>query len=235
MGPSPLLSIRAVAKSFGSFEAMRAIDFSVRDGEILGLIGPNGSGKTTLLECLAGLQPTNGGDVFAHGARLSPRNRRTMMFYVPESTLPYPERRLHQVLAFFANVYRRPDTHDIVDALGLAPILEKRVGQLSKGERRRFMLAIGLTTPHPILLMDEPFDGLDFRQTREVMAVLRALAAKGRTLILSIHQLVDAERACDRFVLLSHGCVAGEGTLTELQGRAGQTGGSLEDVFVALS
>lgn len=233
--PSHLLAIRGLAKWFGNLEALRAIEFSVREGEILGLIGPNGSGKTTLLECLAGLQPTNGGDVFSRGTRLSPRKRRTALFYVPENARPSPELPLHQVLAFFAKVYRRPGTREIVDALGLAPVLEKRTGQMSKGERRRSLLAIGLLTPHPILLLDEPFDGLDLRQTREAMAVLRAAAARGRTLILSIHQLVDAERVCDRFVLLSNGRLAGEGTLTGLQSQAGKPGGSLEDVFLALS
>jgi ABC-2 type transport system ATP-binding protein len=234
-GPAPLLTVRGIAKSFGDFEALRAIDFSARQGEILGLIGPNGSGKTTLLECLAGLQATQGGNVLSRGARLPPRKRRTVMFYLPETVLPYPERRLHQVLAFYARVYRRPDADEIVNAFSLSSILEKRVGQLSKGERRRLLLAIGLSTPQPILLMDEPFDGLDFRQTREVMTVLRAVAARGRTLILSIHQLADAARVCDRFVLLSNGRVAGEGTLTELQERAAKPDGSLEDVFLALS
>jgi ABC-2 type transport system ATP-binding protein len=234
-GPSHLLAIRGVAKRFGDFEALRAIDFSVRQGEILGLIGPNGSGKTTLLECLAGLQPTHAGDVYSHGNRLPPRKRRTAMFYVPESILPYPEHTLRQVLEFFANVYLRSDMHEIVEALGLLPILERRIGELSKGERRRLLLAIGLSTPHPVLLLDEPFDGLDFRQTREAMAVLRAVAARGRTLILSIHQLLDAERVCDRFVLLSNGRVAGEGTLTDLRSRAASVGSSLEEVFLALS
>lgn len=233
--PLHLLAIRGIAKRFGDFEALRAIDFSVRQGEILGLIGPNGSGKTTLLECLAGLQPMHGGDVFSQANRLPPRKRRTAMFYVSESILPYPELTPRQVLEFFAKAYRRADTHEIVDALGFFPILDKRIGELSKGERRRFLLAIGLSTPQPVLLLDEPFDGLDFRQTREVMAVLRAVAARGRTLILSIHQLIDADRVCDRFVLLSNGRVAGEGTLTDLRSRAGTAGGSLEDVFLALS
>ncbi|HWB07985.1 MAG TPA: ABC transporter ATP-binding protein [Pirellulales bacterium] len=234
-GPSPLLAIHGVAKSFGSFEVLRAVHFSVRQGEVLGLIGPNGSGKTTLLECLAGLQATNGGEVRSLGTPLAPRKRRAVMFYLPENVVPYPEHHLCEVLAFFARVYRRPGTRDVVDLLGLSQSLARRVCQLSKGERRRLLLAIGLLTPHPILLMDEPFDGLDFRQTREAMAVLRSFAAQGRTLILSIHQLVDAERVCDRFVLLSHGRVAGEGTLAELQERAGQAGGSLEDIFLALS
>lgn len=237
MRQSPLLAIRGIEKRFGSFEALRAVEFSVRDGEILGLIGPNGSGKTTLLECVAGLQPTDGGEIFHCGVLLPPRRRRTVLFYVPENAVPYPQHRLCQVLAFFAGVYGQSDTccREVSDALGLKPLLAKRVSQLSKGGRRRLLLAIGLLTPHPILFMDEPFDGLDLRQTREAMSALRELAARGRTLVLSIHQLTDAQRICDRFVLLSHGRVAGEGTLTELQDRAGMAGATLEDIFLALS
>ena len=96
-------------------------------------------------------------------------------------------------------------------------------------------MALGLLAPHPLLLMDEPFDGLDLRQTREAMTALRQLTSRGRTLVLSIHQLANAQRACDRFVLLSYGRAAGEGTLAELQSRAALSGGSLEDVFLALS
>ena len=81
------------------------------------------------------------------------------------------------------------------------------MGTLSKGQRKRALLAIGMLTPHPLLLVDEPFDGLDLRQTREVGAALRAHAATGRTLFLSIHQIADAARVCDRFVLLSGGRV----------------------------
>ena len=113
--------------------------------------------------------------------------------------------------------------------------METRVGHLSKGYRRRLLIALGLLAPQPLIVMDEPFDGLDLRQTREVIGVLRETAAAGRTLLLSIHQLVDAERACDRFVLLSDGTVRGEGTLEDLRGlaRVGQVG--LEEVFLALT
>jgi ABC-2 type transport system ATP-binding protein len=92
-----------------------------------------------------------------------------------------------------------------------------------------------MLTPHPLLLADEPFDGLDLRQTREVGAALRAHAAGGRTIFLSIHQISDAARVCDRFVLLSAGRVCGEGTLDELAARAGAPSPTLEDVFLALT
>src|SRR5262249_34447357 len=137
----------------------------------------------------------------------------------------------------FASVYGRTDAEvtQTVDAVGLSPVLGKRVAALSKGYGRRLMLALALLTPQPLLLMDEPFDGFDLRQTREVMALLRRVAGNGRTLLLAIHQLADAERVCDRFVLLAGGTVRGVGTLDELRAKAGLTGGGLEDVFLALT
>src|SRR5262249_27675344 len=100
---------------------------------------------------------------------------------------------------------------------------------------RRLMLALALLTPHPVLLMDEPFDGFDIRQTREIMALMRRVAAHGRTFTLAIHQLADAERVCDRFILLTDGRVCGIGSLDDLRTRTGQTTASLEDVFLALT
>jgi ABC-2 type transport system ATP-binding protein len=233
----PLLALRGITKRFGRLEALRSVEFSVQEGEVLGLIGPNGSGKTTLLECLAGLHSVRGGEVLYRGVQLAPRQRRSVMFYVPENVVPYAEHTVRQALAFFFDVFALSENgrREVIDAMRVAPVLEKKVGQLSKGERRRLLLAIGLSSPHRILLMDEPFEGLDLRQTRDAMSALRELTARSRTLVLSIHQLADAQRVCDRFVLLSHGCVTGEGTLVELQAKAGAGGGSLEDVFLALS
>jgi ABC-type multidrug transport system ATPase subunit len=86
-----------------------------------------------------------------------------------------------------------------------------------------------------VLLMDEPFDGFDIRQTREIMDLMRRVAADGRTLALAIHQLADAERVCDRFVLLANGCVCGVGSLDDLRTRIEQATARLEDVFLALT
>jgi ABC-type multidrug transport system ATPase subunit len=97
------------------------------------------------------------------------------------------------------------------------------------------MLALALITPQPLLLMDEPFDGFDLRQTREIMAVVRNVASNGRTLVLAIHQLIDAERVCDRFVLLADGRVRGIGTLADLRAQTGMPAAGLEDVFLALT
>ena len=97
------------------------------------------------------------------------------------------------------------------------------------------MLALALLTPQPLLLMDEPFDGFDLRQTREIMGLIRQIATNGRTLVLAIHQLADAERVADRVVLLTDGKLRGTGTLIDLRARTSLPAGSLEDIFLALT
>jgi ABC-2 type transport system ATP-binding protein len=233
-----LVTVYRIGKVFGDQQVLADVSFEIVSGEILGLIGPNGAGKTTLLECIAGLLPSDAGEVRWRGSPLPPARRKEQLFYVPEAILPYPDQRTAEVLTFFRRAYRQPPSRleHLVGALGLEPVLAKPVGALSKGYRRRFLLALGLLAPRPVLLMDEPFDGFDLRQTREVMSLLRNEAVDGRTLVLSIHQLGDAQRICDRLVLLSSGLMRGVGTLAELTIAARlPTGSDLEEVFLALA
>jgi ABC-2 type transport system ATP-binding protein len=159
------------------------------------------------------------------------------MFYLPEAVEPYPDRRAIDVLVLFGQLFQQPDGRlsGVIEELALSPVLQTRVAALSKGYRRRLLLALGLLAPQPLIMIDEPFDGLDLKQTREVMGVLRRLCNANRTLLLSIHQLSDAERLCDRFVLLSGGSVRGEGNLEDLRARAGEGQVGLEEVFLALT
>ena len=233
-----LMAVCGIHKAFGDQRALADVSFEVFTGEILGVIGPNGAGKTTLLECIAGLLPIDAGEVRWRGAPLTPAERKQRLFYVPESISPYPDQRSAEVLRFFSEANRQPPRRldELVGALSLEPALAKPVGALSKGYRRRLLLALGLLAPRSMLLMDEPFDGFDLRQTREVMGLLRDEALHGRTLVLSIHQLGDARRICDRLVLLSAGRVVGTGTEAELVAFARLPMGSdLEEVFLALA
>jgi ABC-type multidrug transport system ATPase subunit len=159
------------------------------------------------------------------------------MFYLPDGLRPWEDQYVARVIEFFAAVYGRTEIFvaETIRALGLSPALHKRVVALSKGYGRRLMLALALLTPHPLLLMDEPFDGFDLRQTREIMTVLREVASNGRTLVLAIHQLSDAARVCDRFVLLAEGRVRGVGTLAQLRAQSGKPAQGLEEVFLALT
>jgi ABC-type multidrug transport system ATPase subunit len=236
-GPSSAILVDNLSKRFGSFWALRGAGFSIRPGEVLGLIGPNGSGKTTLFECLAGVAPATLGTVSSGGAAIEPGARKDLLHFVPEGIRPWPDQTVGWVLRFIGGMHGAAphQSDDVLRALTLEPLRGARLHELSKGEHRRVLLAIGLLTPQPLLMLDEPFDGLDLRQTRDVMPVLRAAAARGRTLFLSIHQLGDAARVCDRFVLLSGGKTVGEGTLDELRTKARLPEGGLDEVFLALT
>jgi ABC-2 type transport system ATP-binding protein len=233
------LHVRHLSKRFGRIAALQDVSFSVHAGEVLGIIGPNGAGKTTLLECLAGTLASDAGSVDGgDGSALNSAGRLAKLFYLPDAITPWPSQTVRWALQFAAGFLRgrADEMDDIIRDLDLSAILDQRIGTLSKGQRKRSVLAIGLLAPQPILVSDEPFDGLDLRQTRDVGAALRRRAAAGRTLVLSIHQIEDASRVCDRFVLLSGGRVCGEGTVDELAARAGDARGrDLAEVFLALT
>jgi ABC-2 type transport system ATP-binding protein len=232
-----VLQVTSLTKSYGDQPALEHVSFSLQAGEVLGLIGPNGAGKTTLLEAIAGLLPVDSGEIRFNDRLLPVRSRRQIMFYLPDGVRPYADQTVEQGLAFFAGVYRRSaaEASEIVSLVGLRPVLAKRIRSLSKGFNCRLMIALGFLTRHPILLMDEPFDGLDLRQSRDMMKVLRRAGSRDRTLILSIHQLRDAEQACDRFALLADGRIRGVGTLDELRRQTNRPAANLEDIFLALT
>jgi ABC-2 type transport system ATP-binding protein len=236
-----MLSVNGLTRRFGGLVAVNDLSFDVNEGDIIGLIGPNGSGKTTLFECLGGVLPIDDGTIQQGARPLTSRERAGLLFYLPDAIAPWPAQRVGWLLDYIAGLFvgsldRRPE---IVRELGLEPLLAAPLGSLSKGQRKRALLAMGLLTPQPVLLSDEPFDGLDLRQSRDVARLLRDSTAGGRAIVLSIHQIGDAARVCDRFVLLSNGRVCGEGTQEELtamaEARSGERPAGLDEVFLALT
>jgi ABC-2 type transport system ATP-binding protein len=190
------------------------------------------------MECLAGLRPRSGGTFYLGDEAPAAWDPKDLLFYLPNNVLPYAELYTLEVLQFFGQLYeveRRRWEQIVVRDLSLRPALGKRVGALSKGNMQRLLIALALMSPQPLLALDEPFDGLDLHQTQAMMGILRGLRAESRTLLLCIHQLNDAERICDRFLLLSAGRLVGNGTLDELRDQTGLTAGSLEEIFLALT
>jgi ABC-2 type transport system ATP-binding protein len=237
-----LLEVQGFSKRFGKIAALADVGFEVRAREVLGLIGPNGAGKTTLFECLAGVLPADSGALRQLGRPVDARQRRSLLFYVPDNIAPWPAQPVEWALDFTIGFLggRQSLRGEVIEQLDLAGFLRQPLGTLSKGQRKRALLAIGLLTPQPVLLIDEPFDGLDLRQAREIGSAFRVHAARGRTLFLSIHQIADAARVCDRFILLSGGRVCGEGAVPELVAlaqarRPAQSYADLEEVFLALT
>ena len=265
-----VFQVNGLSKRFGRIAALEDVSFQVRASEVLGLIGPNGAGKSTLFECLAGVLPSDRGTLSARGKAILVNDRASLLFYVPDGIAPWPEQSVRWALDFtigflggqrsrYASrrVHNPPRAaslphirndrdgilalrEEVIEQLDLRALLGQPVGALSKGQRKRVLLGIGLLTQQPVLLIDEPFEGLDLRQARDIAAVLRRHVDRGRTLFLSIHQISDAARLCDRFVLLSSGRVRGEGTVSELAALAAGHGSSmarqdLEEVFLALT
>ena len=237
-----LFEVNGLSKRFGQIAALADVSFEVRKGEVLGLIGPNGAGKSTLFECLAGVLPCDRGTMSAGGRAVPAGERHALLFYVPDSIAPWPAQPVRWALDFTIGFLggRAELREEVVDQLDLRQLLRQPAGALSKGQRKRVLLAIGLLTRQPALLIDEPFEGLDLRQARDIAAALRMHAARGRTLFLSIHQIGDAARFCDRFVLLSGGRVRGEGTVQELSALAAgrhlpASSDDFEEVFLALT
>ena len=237
-----LFAVESLSKRFGSILALSGVSFHVHTGEVLGLIGPNGAGKSTLFECLAGILPYDRGVVRGPAGPVGARERPSLLFYVPDGICPWEAQPVGWVLDYAVGFFggRGALRASVADELALCGLLQRPFRTLSKGERKRVLVAIGRLTPQPALLIDEPFDGLDLRQSHDLAAVLRAHAAGGRTLFLSIHQIGDAARLCDRFVLLSNGKVCGEGTLPDLQAlaearRPSARRDTLEEVFLVLT
>ncbi len=231
------LNVVDITRSIGGNTLLSHVSFALRPGEILGLIGPNGAGKTTLLESLAGLLDVDSGEVLLNDTPSALSRRKECIWYQPDNITPYAQQRVETTLIFFRQLFGR-DQHileHLVKRLDLSSVLGKRFFQLSKGYRRRVLLALALLSTQQFLLLDEPFDGFDLRQTLSVIELLKDSRA-GRSLILSIHQLTEAERICDRFLLLAEGRVLALGTLAELRRQTSlRETATLEDIFLAIA
>jgi len=215
-----VIAVRNLTVIRGGRRILDDVSFDVRGGEILGVIGPNGAGKTTLFECIAGLQSIASGTI----------DRGEGLFYMPDGVKPWPDQTVQWTLDVFAAMYgghvggaggAPPSRPGPSTTLGMTK--GQRVLSLSKGETKRLNIALALLVPADVVFLDEPFDGLDLKQVRATMELLRKVK---RTLVLSIHQLQDAARICDRLLLLNNGKVVATGTPAEL--------GDLEEVFLAL-
>jgi ABC-2 type transport system ATP-binding protein len=232
-----MLTVQALSKNFGTLRALDQVSLEIPRNTIAGIIGPNGAGKTTLLLGMAGLLPMDSGRLSWEDQAIPDRARSRIFFYVEDAIRPHAQLPVGFVLRFYASVFGRKRTlvEAVVDRLQLRDFLRTRVFALSKGTAKRFLIALGLLSTQPILMLDEPFDGLDLKQMLQVVPLLRDISSAGRTLVLSIHQLRDAERACDRFILLSNGKLVGQGTLSEIETRSGcALGSGLEEVFLRL-
>ncbi|MGN6729937.1 MAG: ABC transporter ATP-binding protein [Rhodanobacteraceae bacterium] len=222
-----MIETERLGKRYGALQAVDDLNLCVAKGQVLGLLGPNGAGKSSSMRMIAGfLLPSSGrARVCGHDVVRDPVPARRALGYLPEGAPSYGEMSVREFLLFIARVRglrgipRNRRLDEIVALLQLQSVLEQAIETLSKGFRRRVCLAQALLHDPPALILDEPTDGLDPNQQREVHALIRGMA-HDRAIILCTHALNEVRTVCNRVAILSNGKLRAEGTPAELEAQS---------------
>jgi ABC-type Mn2+/Zn2+ transport system ATPase subunit len=208
----PCLEVQGLSVYYGDKEAIRDIDLSLPEGKIIGIMGPNGSGKTTLLKCMTGLLKPSSGGIKAFGKPLI--SQRSQISYIPQKDqvdwdFPLSIRDLVQ-MSLYRHVrwYQKLSDKlikkgdEAIDSMGLTDIQHTQIGELSGGQQQRAFIARALASNANILLLDEPFTGIDAKTTDDLIRIFQTLKNEGKTIVLVHHDLANAKSFLDHVVLL---------------------------------
>jgi ABC-2 type transport system ATP-binding protein len=243
MTGSAALKASGLSKSYGGKVAVDGLGFEVRRGELYALLGPNGAGKTTTLRMIAGLLAADTGEirVFDVDARADPIAAKRLIAWLPDEPLLYDKLTVWEYLEFVAGLWgvdaktSAAQAEDLLKLLGLWDNRNDRCETFSRGMKQKAVLAGALIHDPRLLMLDEPLTGLDAAASRLVKDLIRRKVTEGCAVILTTHILEVAERMADRIGIIKDGRLLVEGSLGELQSRAGAAGQSLEDVFLSLT
>lgn len=222
-----MIEIRDLVKRFGALTAVNGVSFSVGRGEVLGFLGPNGAGKSTTMRMITGFLSPDAGAVKINGVDLAADSMKTRdaIGYLPEGAPLYGEMPVLSFLRFIAQVrgfHGKDATTAIrrtVDRLELNDVLGQPIETLSKGFKRRVGLAQAILHDPPVLILDEPTDGLDPNQKRQVRELIVEMAPE-KAIIISTHLLEEVDAVCSRAIIIAHGRVIADGTPYELTARS---------------
>ncbi|MBV9103079.1 MAG: ATP-binding cassette domain-containing protein [Candidatus Eremiobacteraeota bacterium] len=218
-----MLLLDRVARSFGSVHAVQSVSFSVAGGSVFGLLGPNGAGKTTTMRMILGIYPPDSGTIAWKGQRINARLRRRFG-YLPEERGLYGRMRVREQIIYFARLHglalgdaeRRTDRW--IEGLSLGEYATRNCSELSKGNQQKVQMACAAVHDPELLILDEPFSGLDPINAEALLDAMKGLVASGTTLLLSTHQMWQIERICSEFCIIAEGRVRAQGTLVQLRG-----------------
>jgi ABC-2 type transport system ATP-binding protein len=218
------ITVAGLRKSYGSVRAARDVSFSVRRGEIVALLGPNGAGKTTTVEILEGFRDRDGGAVevlgLDPGDRSAARDLRERTGLVLQDIAVEPYLTVRETIARQAGYYQTPRAlPEVIGLVGLTGLEKRKVRSLSGGQKRRLDLALGLIGSPELLYLDEPTTGFDPAARHDAWDLVRQLRAAGTTILLTTHDMAEAQALADRVVLLNGGAVVAEGPPAGLGGR----------------
>jgi ABC-2 type transport system ATP-binding protein len=235
-----MIKTQNLTKHFHGLVAVDDLTFSVAPGEVLGFLGPNGAGKSTTMRMIAGfVAPTSGtASICGHDITTDPLAAKAALGYLPEGAPLYGEMSVDAFLSFAADLRglegerRRARRDYVIDPLQLGDVLEQTIETLSKGYRRRVGLAQAVIHDPPVLILDEPTDGLDPIQKHQVRTLISEIA-KEKTIVISTHILEEVDAVCTRAMIIAHGKLIADDTPAGLKSRA--PSGRLDDVFRSLA
>jgi ABC-2 type transport system ATP-binding protein len=236
-----VLEVGNLTKRFAGVHVLRGVSFSVARGEILGYLGPNGSGKSTTFKIIAGLLEPTLGTIRFDGANVADDAVafRRRFGYVPDEPYLYTHLTAAEYLMLVGRLRNIPEPRlrlqvsSALDLLDLSASEGNLLSAFSKGMRQRVLLGAALLHDPALLVLDEPFSGLDVNASLLLVAVLRALAARGRMILLSSHRMDLVESLCGRVIILHRGQIVAEGTPRELQTRRDSE--TLDEVFALVT
>lgn len=226
-----MLEICNLDRWFGPIHAVRGISLSVGRGEVLGFLGPNGAGKSTTMRMITGFLPPSGGTAKVNGCDVTvdPIGVKRQIGYLPENAPVYGDLTVLHFLEFIARIrgYRgaaaRSRIESAIDQCRLQKVVHQSIDTLSKGFRQRVCFAQAILHDPPLLIMDEPTDGLDPNQKHIVRQMIRAMSPD-KAIVISTHILEEVEEICTRAIIIANGSIVANGTPAELKARSSQHG-----------
>jgi len=233
-----LLRARNISKNFGELEVLDSINFDIKKGEIIGLVGSNGAGKTTLLRILSGVYNATAGEIkFDNGETIETARQRIGV--VPESTGLYSRLTAWENIRYHSRLYGVRDefawrrTSQLAEPLGMTNALSRHTKGFSRGMRQKTALLRALAHSPHLLLLDEPTSGLDITSARTLRKLILKLKDEGGAVIYSTHQLAEAEQICTRIIIIHNGEIRADGTVLEILESTNKN--SLEEAYVHLT
>ncbi|MHA1230388.1 MAG: ABC transporter ATP-binding protein [Candidatus Helarchaeota archaeon] len=220
-----MLSIVELTKYFKNIKALDRVSFEIEKGKIVGLLGPNGAGKTTTIRIITGIIPKTSGKILYEGKELDPRKREWKQRFgvVPEVSNAFLDYNVIKNLRFISGIYKIPRkeamkrSKELIKEFGIEHRVNIKTKKLSKGEKQRLNLCLAMIHDPEIYFLDEPTTGLDIRSTQLIRNKILELKRQNKTILLTTHNLIEANKLCDKIIILNKGKVVAIGTTDELR------------------